>query len=75
MNAWAVDLKRRHCYRFKVIVKNSEKIGVAFLIFNNPLPTANSAKVGIVWNFKSYADWSTNNGLKKEFEKLYGEVS
>lgn len=77
--AWAIDLKRGQYYRFKEIakklMKTSEKMGVAFLIFNNPLHTSHSADVGMVWDFKSYADWSTDNGFKKEFEKLYGEGS
>lgn len=77
--AWTIDLKRGQYYRFKVIaeklMKTSEKMGIAFLVFNNPLHTANSADVGMVWDFKSYADWSTDNGFKIVFEKLYGERS
>lgn len=74
--AWAVDLKRGQYYRFKVIaeklMKTSEKLGVAFLVFNNPLHTPKSADVGIVWNFDSYDTWSQDIGFQKEFEKLYG---
>ncbi len=77
--AWAVDLKRGQYYRFKAIakklMKTSENLGVAFLVFNNPLHTPKSADIGLVWNFDSYEAWSQDIGFMKEFEKLYGKGS
>ena len=77
--AWAIHLKKGQYYRFKAIakklMKTSEKLGFAFLVFNNPLHTAKSADVGMVWNFDNYADWSKDQGYKKAFESIYGEGS
>lgn len=77
--AWGIDLKKGQYYRFEQIamkiMKTSEKLGYAFLVFNNPLHTTNSPDVAWVWNFKSYADWAKDDGFRKEFEKLYGEGS
>ncbi|MCY1636607.1 MULTISPECIES: hypothetical protein [Marinifilum] len=75
--AWAVDIKRGQYYRFKAIaeklMKTSESLGVAFLVFNNPLHTPGGADVGLVWNFDSYDAWSQDIGFMKAYEKLYGK--
>ncbi|WP_321307305.1 hypothetical protein [Marinifilum fragile] len=75
--AWAVDIKRGQYYRFKAIaeklMKTSESLGVAFLVFNNPLHTPGGADVGLVWNFDSYDSWSQDIGFMNAYEKLYGK--
>lgn len=77
--AWGINIKKGQYYRFetlaKKLMKTSKSLGYAFLIFNNPVHTMHSPDVGMVWNFDSYADWSTDIGFKKEFEKIYGEGS
>jgi hypothetical protein len=77
---WAVKIKRGEYYRFNAIAeklkKTYESIGKsAFVIFNNPLHTANSADVAILWSFNSYDEWSKDSGAKQAFEKLYGDNS
>ncbi len=75
--AWAFDIKRGQYYRFKAIaeklMKTSESLGVAFLVFNNPLHTPGGADVGLVWNFDSYDSWSQDIGFMNAYEKLYGK--
>ncbi len=78
--AWSVKLKRGEYYRFKALAeklkKAYESMGTsAFIVYNNPLHSANSADVGIVWNFNSFDEWSKDMGVKAAFEKIYGENS
>jgi hypothetical protein len=76
---WGIFIKRGQYYRFEAIAeklqKTSEKLGYAFLVFNNPLHTLKSPDVAMVWNFGSYADWAKDIGFKKEFEKQFGKGS
>lgn len=77
---WSVKLKRGDYYRFKALAeklkKTYESIGTsAFIIYNNPLHTANGADVGILWSFNSFDEWSKDPGAKQAFEKLYGANS
>jgi hypothetical protein len=77
---WNVHLKRGQYYRFKAIAemlkKSYESTGnTAFVIYNNPLHTSNNGDVAIVWGFNTYSDWSKDPGIKKAYEKLYGEGS
>jgi hypothetical protein len=77
---WAVTLKRGEYYRFKSI---SEKLKKAyeslatgsFIVFENPLHSANSADVGLVWSFNTYKEWADDPGPKAAYEKLYGAGS
>jgi hypothetical protein len=78
--AWSVKLKRGEYYRFKALAeklkKTYESMGTsAFIVYNNPLHSANGPDVGIVWNFNSYDEWSKDMGAKAAYEKLYGANS
>ena len=78
--AWSVKLKRGEYYRFKAIAeklkKTYESMGTsAFIVYNNPLHTANGADVAMIWNFNSFDEWSKDMGAKAAFEKLYGANS
>ncbi len=75
--AWSVKLKKGEYYRFKAIAeklkKTYESLGTSsFVIYNNPLHTANGADVGIIWSFNSYDEWSKDPGAKQAYEKLFG---
>jgi hypothetical protein len=77
---WNVQLKRGQYYRFKALAENLKKAyeslgNTAFIIFDNPVHTSKSGNVAIVWSFNTYADWSKDAGVKKAFEKLYGDGS
>jgi hypothetical protein len=77
---WAIKLKPGQMYRFNAISEKMKKVFEAegkrgFVIFKNPLHTAEGADVGIVWTFNSFDDWSQDWGTKAGFEKLYGAGS
>ncbi len=75
--AWNVKLKRGEYYRFKALAeklkKAYESMGTsAFLVYNNPLHTANSGDVALLWNFNSFDEWSKDKGVKASYEKING---
>ena len=77
---WNVQLKTGQYYRFKAIAEKLKKTyesmaNTAFIVFDNPLHTIKTGDVGILWSFNTYAEWSNDPGLKKAFEKLFGEGS
>jgi hypothetical protein len=78
--AWNVKLKRGEYYRFKAIAENLKKtyesMGKgAFLVYNNPLHTADNGDVALLWSFNSYDEWSKDSGVKESYEKLFGANS
>lgn len=77
---WAVKLKRGEYYRFKALAEKLRKAyetdgKSAFIVYNNPLHTTNSADVALIWNFNSFDEWSKDSGVKATFEKLHGANS
>jgi hypothetical protein len=77
---WMVQLKRGEYDKFKAIAeklrKAYESLGMgAFVVFDNPLHTANGADVGLIWSFNTYKEWADDPGPKAAYEKLYGAGS
>jgi len=78
--AWQVDIKDGKYEQFKSLVsrvkKSYESMGNrAFLVYDNAVPTANTADVGMLWSFDKYDELDDNWGTKDAYEKLYGEGS
>ena len=77
---WKVSIKSGQGTHFKALLaklhKTYESMGNrAFMVYSNPLHTANSADYGLVWSFTSYDDWGKDWKIKEGFEKIYGEGS
>ena len=77
---WLVTLKKGEYYRFKALSeklkKAYESLGTgSFIVFDNPLHTANGADVGLVWSFNTYKQWEEDPGPMMAYEKLYGAGS
>jgi len=75
-----VTLKRGEYERFKAISeklkKAYESLGKgSFIVFENPLHSANGTDVGLVWSFNTYKEWTDDPGPKAAYEKLYGTGS
>lgn len=78
--AWLVKMKQGQMYRFKALAEKLKKTFESdgkrsFLVFGNPLHTAESPDLVILWSFKTYDDWSQDWGTKASYEKLYGAGS
>lgn len=78
--ARSLKLKPGEYYRFKALAEKLKKAyetdgKYCFVVYNNPLHTANSADVAILYNFDSYEEWSNGRGIKAAYDKLYGENS
>jgi len=76
-DTWAVDVKRGEMTRFNEIIgkvkKTYESMGDrAFLVYRNPIHTANGADVAILTSYTSMADWSADWKVKEAYEKLNG---
>ncbi len=77
---WMVTLKRGEYYRFKTLSEKLKKVYESlgkgsFVVLDNPLHTANSADVILIWSFNSYKEWEEDPGPKAGYEKLYGAGS
>ena len=77
---WAVKIKPGEYYRFKALAEKLKKTyealnNQAFVVYNNPIHTANGADIGILWSFNSFDKWSKDQGAKTAFEKIYGTGS
>jgi hypothetical protein len=77
---WMVTLKRGEYYRFKAMAeklkKAYESLGTtSFVVFDNPLHTANAPDVGLIWSFNTYKEWADDPGPKAAYEKANGAGS
>ena len=77
---WMVNLKRGTYDRFKALTeklkKSYESVGTgAFVVFESPLHTSNSADFLLIWSFNSYKGWEEDPGPMAAYEKLYGTGS
>ncbi len=77
---WGVQIKRGSYYRFKELTaklkKAYESLGTeSMLVFDNPVHTPGAPDVAIVWDFKTYSDWSKDMGARAAYEKIYGQGS
>ncbi len=79
-NLWAIDVKRGEMGRFNEIAdkfkKTYESMGNrGFLVYSNLIHTPGTADAAFIASYTSLADWGTDWGVKKAYEKLYGEGS
>ncbi|MCX6245886.1 MAG: hypothetical protein NTU98_14425 [Bacteroidetes bacterium] len=77
---WMVDLKPGQYYRFKALCEKLKKVyeqmgTTSFVVLENALHAPGGPDVAIIWSFNTYSEWYSDNGPKKDYEKIYGEDS